>query len=345
MSDTVTPPWTLTRVRQIDSDTGSLSLTLDGESTPKVEVTADGRTTFNTSLAVTGHVILEAPVAALSDVAVTGTVKASGSIEAEQGLVGLGAVPVGAILMWSGDPAKLPAGWHLCNGVGWFANGDPVPDLRGRFIVGHDPRYADYAQVRTTGGSATRVLKVENLPKEEMMNLKQFIAARPIIDGDTYGLSRSVGRDVEVGSKGLSEPIDIRPPWYALAYIIYGGRGGITNVGRELRSEQFLVKGQGIASPSGRYVLMMMEDNKLKLLDMKDKAQPKPLWVAQQGNSDALGVEARMQSDGNFVMYTKESKPTFASNTYTEGGVVVRVTDDGKVTIDKAGGQSVWSKP
>lgn len=345
MSDTVTPPWTLTRVRQIDSDTGSLSLTLDGESTPKVEVTADGRATFNTSLAVTGHVILEATVAALSDVTVTGAVKASGSIEAEQGLVGLGAVPVGAILMWSGDPAKLPAGWHLCNGVGWFANGDRVPDLRGRFIVGHDPRYADYAQVRASGGSATRVLKVENLPKEEMMNLKQFIASRPIIDGDTYGLSRSVGRDVEVGSKGLSEPIDIRPPWYALAYIIYGGRGGITHVGRELRSEQFLVKGEGIASPSGRYVLMMTDDDKLKLLDMKDKAQPKPLWVAKQDNSDAVGVEARMQSDGNFVMYTKDSRPTFASNTYKDGGVVVRVTDAGTVRIDDAQGKSVWSNP
>ena len=345
MSDTVTPPWTLTRVRQIDSDTGSLSLTLDGESTPKMEVTADGRATFNTSLAVTGPLLMEGPAMAHSGLSVTGDVKASGSIEAEQGLVGLGAVPVGAILMWSGDPAKLPAGWHLCNGVGWFANGDPVPDLRGRFIVGHDPRYVDYAQVRTTGGSATRVLKVENLPKEEMMNLKQFIASRPIIDGDTYGLSRSVGRDVEVGSKGLSEPIDIRPPWYALAYIIYGGRGGINHVGRELRSEQFLVKGQGIASPSGRYVLMMTDDDKLKLLDMKDKTQPKPLWVAQQGNSDALGVEARMQSDGNFVMYTRESKPTFASNTYKEGGVVVRVTDDGKVRIDDAQGKSVWSKP
>ncbi|WP_421700138.1 hypothetical protein [Ancylobacter sp.] len=345
MSDTVTPPWTLTRVRQIDSDTGSLSLTLDGESTPKVEVTADGRATFNTSLAVTGPLLMEGPAMAHSGLSVTGDAKASGSIEAEKGLVGLGAVPVGAILMWSGDPAKLPEGWHLCNGVGWFANGDPVPDLRGRFIVGHDPRYADYAQVRTSGGSATRVLKVENLPSEEMLNLKQFIAARPIIDGDTYGLSRSVGRDVEVGSKGLSKPIDIRPPWYALAYIIYGGRGGLANVGRELRADQFLVKGQGIASPSGRYVLMLMEDDKLKLLDMKDKAQPKPIWVAKQENSDALGVEARMQSDGNFVMYTKESKPTFASNTYKDGGVVVRVTDEGTVRIDDAQGKSVWSKP
>lgn len=345
MSDTVTPPWTLTRVRQIDSDTGSLSLTLDGESTPKVEVTADGRTTFNTSLAVAGPLLMEGPAMAHSGLSVTGDVKASGNLEAEEGLVGPGAVPVGAILMWSGDPAKLPAGWHLCNGVGWFANGDPVPDLRGRFIVGHDPRYADYAQVRTSGGSATRVLKVENLPKEEMMNLKQFIAARPIIDGDTYGLSRSVGRDVEVGSKGLSEPIDIRPPWYALAYIIHGGRGGITNVGRELRSEQFLVKGQGIASPSRRYVLMMMEDDKLKLLDMTDKAQPKSLWVAEQGNRQATGVEARMQSDGNFVMYTKESKPTFASNTYNKGGIVLRVTDEGTVRIDDAQGKPVWSKP
>lgn len=38
-------------------------------------------------------------------------------------------VPTGAIMMWSGAIANIPAGWALCNGQ----NG--TPDLRGRFIV------------------------------------------------------------------------------------------------------------------------------------------------------------------------------------------------------------------
>ena len=39
-------------------------------------------------------------------------------------------VPAGAIIMWSGTIATIPAGWLLCNGI----NG--TPDLRDKFIVG-----------------------------------------------------------------------------------------------------------------------------------------------------------------------------------------------------------------
>lgn len=40
------------------------------------------------------------------------------------------APPKNAIIMWHGDPAKIPSGWALCDGK----NG--TPDLRGMFIVG-----------------------------------------------------------------------------------------------------------------------------------------------------------------------------------------------------------------
>lgn len=39
-------------------------------------------------------------------------------------------LPAGAIIMWSGTVASIPAGWQLCDGT----NG--TPDLRGMFIVG-----------------------------------------------------------------------------------------------------------------------------------------------------------------------------------------------------------------
>jgi microcystin-dependent protein len=42
-----------------------------------------------------------------------------------------GPVPKGGIIMWSGDPANVPAGWAVCNG----SNG--TPDLRGRFVIGN----------------------------------------------------------------------------------------------------------------------------------------------------------------------------------------------------------------
>ncbi|MDQ0348159.1 hypothetical protein [Ancylobacter vacuolatus] len=351
--DTVTPLWTLTRVSQIDGK--NLSLTLDGESTPKVEITPEGKATFNTSMTVVGAVVMEAAVTAGAGLTVNGELKvngpvlATGTIAAAQGLTGLGAVPIGAILMWSGDPAKLPAGWFLCNGGGWLANGDPIPDLRSQFIVGHDPASTDYKQVHNRGGTSESTLKVENLPKDDALTLKELVVSVPYIDGDNNALSRNVGRDVKVGTNGSSKPFDNRPPWYALAYIIYSGAGAVAcadpNMRAVLRNDQFLSAGQGIASPSGRYALTMAAGGTLRLLDMQDKALPKQLWVAKQGESEAFGVEARMQPDSNFVMYDGNRSATFASDTFKKGGVLLRVTDDGKVTIDGADGKSVWSKP
>ena len=57
----------------------------------------------------------------------TGTVRATK-------FEGFGTIPVGGIIMWSGDPNTLPAGWALCDGS--TVMGVVTPDLRERFIVG-----------------------------------------------------------------------------------------------------------------------------------------------------------------------------------------------------------------
>ena len=57
--------------------------------------------------------------------------------------VGYGTIPLGGIIMWSGNPDALPPGWEICDGVQpspvpQDALGNPIviPDLRERFIVG-----------------------------------------------------------------------------------------------------------------------------------------------------------------------------------------------------------------
>ena len=42
-----------------------------------------------------------------------------------------GVVPVGCIIVYSGNPTNIPAGWALCDGV---ANA-PGPDLSAEFII------------------------------------------------------------------------------------------------------------------------------------------------------------------------------------------------------------------
>ena len=57
-------------------------------------------------------------------------------------------VPAGAILLWSGSIASIPAGFALCDGT------SGTPDLRDRFIVGAGSTYA----VDATGGSADSIV-------------------------------------------------------------------------------------------------------------------------------------------------------------------------------------------
>ncbi|WP_339791128.1 hypothetical protein [uncultured Imperialibacter sp.] len=58
----------------------------------------------------------------------------------------LGFLPVKSIVMWSGNPNALPAGWYLCDGE------HGTPDLRGRFIVGLNPGGSDYPSKGPGGG-------------------------------------------------------------------------------------------------------------------------------------------------------------------------------------------------
>jgi hypothetical protein len=59
---------------------------------------------------------------------------------------------LGAIVIWSGSIASIPAGWQLCNGT----NG--TPDLRNRFILGAGDVYA----VNATGGQTDGIIVSHN---------------------------------------------------------------------------------------------------------------------------------------------------------------------------------------
>jgi microcystin-dependent protein len=61
---------------------------------------------------------------------------------------GSGSLPMGSIIMWSGDTSSIPTGWQLCDGT----NG--TPDLRNRFVMGAGDTYP----VGNTGGNADSVV-------------------------------------------------------------------------------------------------------------------------------------------------------------------------------------------
>ncbi len=126
---------------------------------------------------------------------------------------GPAAVPVGGIVLWSGDLEAIPVGWALCDGE------NETPDLRSRFVVGAGSDY----EVHATGGESYVSLSVSQIPAHThgvgytpTPNVEIFgssvITVNQIAEG---GLSTAL-----TGSAGSGMPHENRPPYYALAYIM-----------------------------------------------------------------------------------------------------------------------------
>jgi microcystin-dependent protein len=137
-------------------------------------------------------------------------------------------VPRGAIIMWSGPLSSIPDGWQLCDGT----NG--TPDLRDRFVYGAS-RDQDLG---LTGGTTSYTLTVDNLPPHTHTisnggEHSHQITYATCYSYATFGYSSNFGNTSNTvtstavdhnhggatGSTGRGTPIDLRPPFYKLAFL------------------------------------------------------------------------------------------------------------------------------
>lgn len=144
-------------------------------------------------------------------------------------------IPVGGIIMWSGDVA--PAGWNLCDGT----NG--TPDLRDKFILGS----GGSELVGGTGGSTAKTTSSDNehshggttaghqLTIAEMPSHTHEVLSDGVEGGGgDIGLGPDTHRGIFTQPAGGNQPhahginttpahshsiSDARPPYYALAFI------------------------------------------------------------------------------------------------------------------------------
>ena len=154
-------------------------------------------------------------------------------------------IPRGIITMWSGAVDAVPSGWHLCDG----SNG--TPNLTDRFIVSAGQSYG----VGATGGSVTQTpsvwtnaagtgvqvagtaLTIDQMPSHNHTLLIYHggksaggrctdYGGRDYIQGDTCLPAggnqphyHGVTDNGHAHTAGASA-IDVRPPYYALAFIM-----------------------------------------------------------------------------------------------------------------------------
>lgn len=146
----------------------------------------------------------------------------SGRIQAQtvDAVNGRGIIPVGGIILWSGQPGAIPSGWALCDGN----NG--TPDLRGRFVVGYNGNDGDYNAVGKTGGEKAHALSVAEMP-----NHSHSVSVKTAGYAAAYNGSSEVttapnngknngGQSFGSNSSGSGWAHENRPPYYVLCYIM-----------------------------------------------------------------------------------------------------------------------------
>lgn len=200
---------------------GGINIIGDTDVTGELEVSSDttvnGKLNLNDVETGTGEILV---------------VSTSGEVQKTSNFANA-SIPIGGIIMWSGG--SIPAGFVLCDGQ--FANGTQTPDLRGRFIVGQDPRAfpggdiwdINYNDIGNIGGEKEVTLTVGQLPehshkisgRSHQRNTSGAGERRNYVKLDAYSPSEN-GESV-TSAIGEDEAHENRPPYYVLAFIMYVG--------------------------------------------------------------------------------------------------------------------------
>ena len=183
----------------------------------------------SSQLAITGDATFAATATVSSNATVEGNLTVFGSLS------GYGSVPVGTIVLWSGNADNIPEGWALCNGQ--TVNKQKTPDLRDRFVVGAGNSYG----VGNTGGKGTFTLTSNQLPSHSHMYAGDDDVAYAKAGNTGYSATNNIvettgGFDAtssqnnpnfpsriyrtSAAGKNTPDSIDNRPPYYALCYIM-----------------------------------------------------------------------------------------------------------------------------
>lgn len=96
-----------------------------------------------------------------------------------------------------------------------------------------------------------------------------------------------------------------------------------------------LLRGQGIRSPSGQFLLIHQDDGNVVMYGPQG-----PIWAT--GTQSLDSARFVMQSDGNLVLYTTSWEPIWNSGTQTVPGAKLAIQDDGNVVIYDINFNPIW---
>jgi hypothetical protein len=99
-----------------------------------------------------------------------------------------------------------------------------------------------------------------------------------------------------------------------------------------------MVIDQGIFSSNKCFKITMQPDNNLVIYK---ESTGKPIWASKTEKSGA--TEARMQADGNFVLYDSSNSAKWETGTHGNPGSYLILQDDGNMVLYSKNGNGLWS--
>ena len=144
----------------------------------------------------------------------------------------LNILPRGSIIAF--NSTSTPPGWVLCNG-GRLPDGTKIPDLQGRFILGHGHGNCLSSNTfQSTGGVERHTLSINELPSHNhSYKDRYYIEHHDAIGNQGEAVGRQYGsqgtdtdndrllyKNETTGNNGAGNSHENMPPYYVLTYIM-----------------------------------------------------------------------------------------------------------------------------
>jgi len=112
-----------------------------------------------------------------------------------------------------------------------------------------------------------------------------------------------------------------------------------------LNSENKLDQNATITSKNGYYHARMQDDGNFVIYNGTNFQSQNAVWASNTGGVSTGPFHLSMQNDGNLVIYDRNSKPTWASNTWNKGSAPYRLVmqDDRNLVVYDRNNTATWA--
>ncbi|MBP1589694.1 MAG: tail fiber protein [Kiritimatiellae bacterium] len=190
----------------------------DGNFAAGETVRTAGAAVFGGGLTVDNDLTVGKDFVSVTGLTVTNDLTVKGTLKVADGgaMTGHGTMPVGAIVMWSGETDTVPKGWAVCDGS--TQEGMQTPDLRGWFVM-HPREGKDAGE--ESGGAESVTLNQDQIPPHThgIWKRNSRSEGRCLLESDGSFWSDSAN-SVDTSSAGGGGAHENRPQYMALYYIM-----------------------------------------------------------------------------------------------------------------------------